>query len=53
MTKIYLELNLKEYSKTELIEMMRLCVLTHEEVKAELLSRGMTEWAVVTMMRAA
>lgn len=53
MMKIYTELDLSRYSKTELIELFKLNILTRYEIKLELLSRGMSEWAVVSMIRAA
>lgn len=53
MTKIHIELSLKSYSKMELMELLKLKILTPDEVKSELLSRGMSEWSIVTMIRTA
>ena len=51
--KIYTEIDLSEYTKTELIGLLKLNVLTREEVTKELLSRGMSEWSILSMIRAA
>ena len=51
--KIYVELKLRQYTKAELMELLRLDILTKDEVKSELMMRGMNEWAVIAMIRAA
>lgn len=53
MTKINLKLNLTNYSKEELIELYNLKILTKSEITTELRSRGLSEWAVILMLRAA
>lgn len=49
--KVHTVLELSDYTKIELISMYKLGIITETEVKKELLSRGMCEWSVITMMR--
>jgi len=52
MTKVLIRLELGEYSVNELIAMWKLNILTREEVRSEMMERGMNELKILSILRA-